>query len=135
MHYGSRFCCWLYDEQIISFEVVERIKLWDYLINLKELKRKRIIENFRLKIVLTLPALPATMCWRGYKPILYVSHDEDGYWQFLCGENHKEEDARVVSLGEILSIDESMRDLAVLDYGQYATSESVEGNWTVKYKN
>ena len=55
----------------------------------------------------------------GYKPILYVSHDEDGYWQFLCGENHKEEDARVVSL----------------DYGQYATSESVEGNWTVKYKN
>ena len=71
----------------------------------------------------------------GYKPILYVSHDEDGYWQFLCGENHKEEDARVVSLGEILSIDESMRDLAVLDYGQYATSESVEGNWTVKYKN
>ena len=71
----------------------------------------------------------------GYKPILYVSHDEDGYWQFLCGENHKEEYARVVSLGEILSIDESMRDLAVLDYGQYATSESVEGNWTVKYKN
>lgn len=71
----------------------------------------------------------------GYKSILYVSHDEDGYWQFLCGENHKEEDARVVSLGEILSIDESMRDLAVLDYGQYATSESVEGNWTVKYKN
>ena len=55
----------LLDEQIISFEVVERIKLWDYLINLKELKRKRIIENFRLKIVLTLPALPATMCWRG----------------------------------------------------------------------
>lgn len=32
------------------------------------------------------------------KPILYVSHDEDGYWQFLCGGNHKEEDARVVSL-------------------------------------
>ena len=31
------------------------------------------------------------------KPILYVSHDEDGYWQFLCGGNHKEEDARVVS--------------------------------------
>ena len=41
----------------------------------------------------------------------------------------------MVSLGEILSIDESMRDLAVLDFGQYATSESVEGNWTVKYKN
>lgn len=33
-----------------------------------------------------------------HKPILYVSHDEDGYWQFLCGGSHKEEDARVVSL-------------------------------------
>ena len=45
------------------------------------------------------------------KPILYVSHDEDGYWQFLCGGNHKEEDARVVSLASILSIDETMGDL------------------------
>ncbi len=29
------------------------------------------------------------------KPILYVSHDKDGYWQFLCGGSHKEEDERV----------------------------------------
>ena len=42
------------------------------------------------------------------KPILYVSHDEDGYWQFLCGGNHKEEDVRVVSLASILRIDESV---------------------------
>ncbi len=41
------------------------------------------------------------------KPILYVSHDEDGYWQFLCGGNHKEEDVRVVSLASILRIDET----------------------------
>ena len=39
------------------------------------------------------------------KPILYVSHDEDGYWQFLCGGNHKEEDVRVVSLASIIKID------------------------------
>ena len=30
------------------------------------------------------------------KPILYVSHDEDGYWQFLCGGNHKEDRKSVV---------------------------------------
>jgi len=131
MHYGSRFCCWLYDEQIISFEVVERIKLWDYLINLKELKRKRIIENFRLKIVLTLPALPATMCWRGISLYYTFLTMRTGIGSFYAAKTIR----RVVSLGEILSIDESMRDLAVLDYGQYATSESVEGNWTVKYKN
>ena len=60
------------------------------------------------------------------KPILYVSHDEDGYWQFLCGEN-----ARVVSLASILSIDETMSDLSELDYGEYAEAESVTSNWIV----
>ena len=37
-----------------------------------------------------------------------------GYWQFLCGESHKEEDARIVSLASILNIDETMSDLADL---------------------
>lgn len=69
------------------------------------------------------------------KPILYVSHDEDGYWQFLCGGIHKEEDARIVSLAKILSIDETMSDLAELDYGEYAEAEDVTSDWTVRYKN
>ena len=68
------------------------------------------------------------------KPILYVSHDEDGYWQFLCGRHHKEEEARIVSLASILNIDENMRDLADLDYGQYAESIDAKGDWIVKYK-
>ena len=29
-----------------------------------------------------------------HKPILYISHDEDGDRQFLYGGNHREEDAR-----------------------------------------
>ena len=49
------------------------------------------------------------------KPILYVSHDEDGYWQFLCGKEHHQEEARIVSLVTILSIDESVGNLANLD--------------------
>lgn len=69
------------------------------------------------------------------KPILYVSHDEDGYWQFLCGRNHKEEDARVVSLESILSIDETMGDLAELDYGECAEAESVTSDWIVSRMN
>ena len=32
-----------------------------------------------------------------HKPILYISHDEDGDRQFLYGGNHREEDARILS--------------------------------------
>ena len=50
------------------------------------------------------PDPPDTACFtcrhilNEHKPILYISHDEDGSWQFLCGGIHREEDARIVSL-------------------------------------
>lgn len=66
-----------------------------------------------------------------HKPILYVSHDEDGYWQFLCGSNHKEDDARIVSLATILEIDGSLSDLADLDYGKYAEAADSSSDWIV----
>jgi len=66
-----------------------------------------------------------------HKPILYVSHDEDGYWQFLCGGIHKEEEAKIVSLAAILKIDSSMAELANLDYGEYAESEDSDSDWIV----
>ncbi|MBQ8724149.1 MAG: hypothetical protein IJY74_00580 [Oscillospiraceae bacterium] len=69
------------------------------------------------------------------KPILYVSHDEDGFWQFLCGGNHTEDDARIVSLAEILSIDESMEDRAELNYGECAEAEDEMSDWNVRYVN
>lgn len=65
---------------------------------------------------------------------VYVSHDEDGYWQFLCGGNHSEEDARIISLASILEIDESMAALAELDYGEYAVAEDETSEWMVRYK-
>lgn len=68
------------------------------------------------------------------KPILYVSHDEDGYWQFLCGGKHTKKDARIVSLADILEIDETISDLAQLDYGEYAESEDETSNWIVRKK-
>ena len=43
-----------------------------------------------------------------------------------------EEDARVVSLASILSIDETMSDLSELDYGEYAKAESVTSDWIVR---
>lgn len=82
---------------------------------------------------------PDTACFtcrhvlEDHKPILYVSHDEDGCWQFLCGGNHVEDDARIVSLAKILSIDESMEALAELDYGEYAEAEDETSDWNVRY--
>lgn len=64
--------------------------------------------------------------------ILYVSHDEDGCWQFLCGGQHSEADARVVSLADILKIDNSMAVLAELDFGEYAEAESETSDWIVR---
>ena len=29
------------------------------------------------------------------EPITYISHDEDGMWQFLCGKEHTTDDARI----------------------------------------
>jgi len=66
------------------------------------------------------------------KSIRYVSRDEDGYWQFLCGGTHRQEDARVVSLADILEIDDTMRDLAELDYGEYAEAEGPAEKWVVR---
>lgn len=71
----------------------------------------------------------------GNKPILYVSHDEDGCWQFLCGGQHMENDARIVSLADILDIDAAMIDLAQLDYGEYAEAEDETSDWIVKRKS
>ena len=69
------------------------------------------------------------------KPILYVSHDEDGCWQFLCGGHHSEEYARIVSLASILNIDASMSDLAHLNYGQYAEAKDASSDWIVRCKD
>ena len=55
--------------------------------------------------------------------------------RFLCGGNHKEEDARVVSLVSILNIDETMGDLAELDYGECAEAESITSDWIVSRMN
>ena len=66
-----------------------------------------------------------------HRPILYVSHDEDGYWQFLCGGSHTEADVKIVSLAEILKIDSSVAALVELDYGECAEAENEDSDWIV----
>ena len=63
------------------------------------------------------------------KPILYVKHDHEGDWQFLCGESHATEDARIIALKEIVSIDPSVREVSNLRCGQSAIRDSKDSEW------
>ena len=67
----------------------------------------------------------------GERPVLRVTHDEDGYWQFLCGGGHTEAEARVVSLEEAYSIDKSTGALAGMDYGCTAERDTPGGEWRI----
>ena len=66
----------------------------------------------------------------GYKPVLYVSHDDDdGIWQFLDGEDVCEENAYIVSLSEILKIDDSLNSLYDLPRGYIAYRQAKGDKW------
>jgi len=62
-------------------------------------------------------------------PILYVYHDEEGDWQFLCGSTNDSEDMRMVSLKYIVEIDNSVNELHNLGLGEYAWRESISDKW------
>ncbi len=63
-------------------------------------------------------------------PILYVTHDSDGTWQFLCGgDNHTENDVKIVSLKQIVEIDQSLNGLYEMPKGVGATRENIDDTW------
>ena len=72
------------------------------------------------------------MC--GERPALFVSHDDDGYWQFMCGDEHAQEDARVIGLEEAFRIDESIGAVADMPYGYYCERDSKESAWGMPVK-
>jgi hypothetical protein len=63
-------------------------------------------------------------------PILYVSHDaDDGMWQFLTGASVTMDDAMIVSLREVYTIDSSIGELADLPLGWTAKRSAVGRPW------
>lgn len=72
----------------------------------------------------------------GAKPILYVSHDEeDGMWQFLDGSDELDtEKARIVTLQEILELDETLYLLDNLPLGWVAERVYSEDEWNRRKK-
>lgn len=65
----------------------------------------------------------------GAKPILYVAHDEDGYWQFLDGSIALSDESIVIGLSEIVEYDDSISNLADLPRGWCASRKSVDADW------
>lgn len=68
-------------------------------------------------------------------PILYVSHDEDdGYWQFHYGDNVNIEDAMIVSLQELVNLDDTLNQLFDLPLGWIAIRKSTKDTWNKRKK-
>lgn len=65
-------------------------------------------------------------------PVREVYRDEDGDWQFMTGETVTGEDAKVVSLQQILAIDATLAEVLSLEPGYMAYRKSVGDAWTIK---
>lgn len=63
------------------------------------------------------------------RAILSVTHDQDDTWQFLCGEDHVEEDAKIISLKQITAIDPSLNELHAMPQGVGAEREKKNAEW------
>ena len=64
------------------------------------------------------------------RPILYVEHDKEGDWQFLCVQiDHSLENAKIISLKEIVELDNTMNDLYEMPIGVGAERIKVGKKW------
>ena len=66
------------------------------------------------------------------KSILYVSRDEDdGMWQFLCGQQHEIGDARLVSIKSVFDKDNTVGVLSEMQCGCCAERASAKEDWVI----
>lgn len=69
-------------------------------------------------------------------PILFVFHFSDGVWQFSGSEKHlSDDDFKVVSLKEIIEIDNSLLEIAHMPLGSEATRLNVSTPWRINTEN
>lgn len=65
----------------------------------------------------------------GTHPILLVSHDAEGDWQFLCGTTNWPEDGRLVCLGNVVEQHPAIVELADLPTGWQAVRDAPDQPW------
>jgi hypothetical protein len=74
-------------------------------------------------------AITTKPVFRDGHPILLVSHDADGDWQFLCGTTNQPKDGQIVSLGCIWERDRSLVEVADLPTGWRAYRRAKGAAW------
>jgi hypothetical protein len=65
----------------------------------------------------------------GTHPIVLVSHDEEGDWQFLCGTTNRAEDGRIVCLATVVEQHPAVVELADLPVGWQAVRDGPDQPW------
>lgn len=66
-------------------------------------------------------------------PVLYVYHFDDGSWQFSGEEsNLLDEDYKIISLSEMLALDETLKVLGDLPEGYMAKRETDRADWKIE---
>jgi hypothetical protein len=63
------------------------------------------------------------------KPVVLVTHDYEGDWQFLCGTTNRSEDGRLVCLKEVAEKSPSILELSDLPVGWQAIREAPDRPW------
>jgi hypothetical protein len=73
--------------------------------------------------------------WEKHAPILYVSRDSEGDWQFLCGGNEhtSAKEARLIHAIHAFDLFPNLNALRDLGLGESARRESPEESW-VRYR-
>ena len=74
-------------------------------------------------------AFTTTRVLRDGYPVLLVSHDQEGDWQFLCGTTNDSEDGLIVCLGCAYQRDNSLGELADLPVGWQAWRDALGDQW------
>jgi len=65
-------------------------------------------------------------------PIVYVTHDTDGDWQFFGAEKIVSiEESRVISLGEIIEMDASIKELLLIPSLSKAQRINKDAKWEI----
>ena len=63
--------------------------------------------------------------------VTLVVRDDDGDWQFLCGEGDEDVDCHLVGVGHLLKEDATLRGMADLTPGSYADRRDINDPWTI----
>jgi hypothetical protein len=66
----------------------------------------------------------------GGRAILRVSHDEEGDWQFHCGDSHADSAPLIICMGCIIERDPTLASVADLPSGWGADRETIGGEWS-----